>query len=236
MPGPPDAFPKKENPPITNGVIADLEYDPSYFLDRGFSQKTIDDFDLGLYLPSDYIIHQRMMCPLYNIKGDLIGFNGRSIHPRNEWTGGFYPKDFKPENDEVASWFQKWRAYPHTFERRYNLYGINKSSAEIKKTKTAILVEGLPDTWGMWGHGVRNVVGLYGVFFTGPQKEMLKSIGCKNIVMALDGDASGWSASRRISKTNRRDFNFKIVNLPTGKDPGDLTSEEFNSIKDQLAW
>jgi len=177
-----------------------------------------------------------MMVPLHNIKGELIGFNGRSIHPRNEWTGGFYPEGFEPESDEVASWFQKWRAYPHSFERRYNLYNIHKAKSEIQRTRTAVLVEGLPDSWGMWSHGVRNVAGIYGVFLTPPQIKTLKGIGCRNIIMALDGDASGWSASRRIVKTHRNKFNFKIVNLPEGKDPGDLTVEEFKSIEGDLVW
>ena len=218
-------------------LMSELEYKPEYFMERGFSKKTIDEFGGGFYLPSDWVVHQRSLIPIHDRNNDLVGFLGRSIHPRDKWTGGFFPKKFRPEKG-TGQWFTKWRSYPQRIlggSLRADLYNINRASRHIGESGSCVIVEGALDCWRVWETGVKNVVAAIGIRLSKDNARLLQDVGCKRLNIMLDGDAPGLRGAKAMSSKYESYFDeIKIIRIPDGKDPADLTKKQLRKIKRQL--
>ena len=217
-------------------IMGELKYKPEYLLDRGFSQETIDHFGAGFYIPSKFVIHQRSVFPVHNVEGGLVGFLGRSVHPRNKWTGGFYPKDFKPQKG-LGQWYGKWRSYPQTIMGRgrinSDLYNLNRVSKKIQDTGTCILVEGAMDVWNLWQNGI-DAVAAVGIKVTRNNIDKLLKAGCKKLKVMFDGDRPGLKGAKSIKKKYGNLMDIEIIRIPDGKDPGDMSKSQIDEIRHKL--
>ena len=138
----------KVNDVMPEEKLDNLSPDFSSILDRGFKTSTLEHFNVGL-CESPMIIHQRLMIPIRNEDGKIVGFTGRSIHSVNAETGGYHPPEFKPQNGS-GKFFSKWRTYPKNFNKSIELYNFNEAKHHIRQTNTCFLVEGPFDVWRMW--------------------------------------------------------------------------------------
>ncbi len=151
----------------------------------------------------------RIMFPIRNPRGQVIGFGGRVL-------GAGEPKYL---NSPETSVFSKGR----------ELYGLFEGRDAIRAADCVIVVEGYMDVVMLAHHGVRNAVATLGTATT-PQhvSKLLRLV--ERVVFAFDGDAAGRRAAWRALEsclpqwvdTWRVDFLF----LPSQHDPDSFIREQ----------
>src|SRR3989344_8720179 len=150
--------------------------------------------------------HDRVMFPLFDLHGRIVGFTGRILQDR-EGTSKYV-------NSPETLIYNKSRL----------IYGLNFAKTEIRKKDEVIIVEGNVDVITCHEAGYSNVVGSSGTAFTVQQLESLKRF-TQNVSFALDADKAGLGARRRaVERALAADFNVKIISIPKNlaKDPDEL--------------
>jgi DNA primase len=99
---------------------------------------------------------------------------------------------------------------------------------KIKNTNHVILVEGIFDVINMWKIGYKNTLCIFGTTnFTKKKAEILDNIGITRVDIMMDSDASGQKAAEKIAELlDARNIYARIITLPKGVDPGELTREQ----------
>ncbi len=137
----------------------------------------------------------RIIFPIIDENGDVIGFGGRSID-------NIEPKYLNSKESLV-------------FKKKYTLYGINLAKNAIMKADSVILVEGYMDVVAMHKMSVCNTVGTLGTACTEYHiKKLMKYT--KNIVFAFDNDAAGARATEAAVKVALKNGVNPTVLLPYG--------------------
>lgn len=141
--------------------------------------------------------YDRIMVPLKDSFGRVIGFSGRALNVEIQKVKYLN----SPEN--------------FLFHKRKMLYNLDAARKYIEASKEAILVEGYFDVMGLWQSGIKNVVCSMGTALTEEQTLLLKSAETVNI--CYDGDAAGAHGTQLgIKRLVERSFNVKTVTLPIG--------------------
>jgi DNA primase len=142
----------------------------------------------------------RIMFPIKDVYGNIIGFTGRII-VETENSGGKYV------NTPQTPIFDKSRA----------VYGIDKAKMAIKAKDEMILVEGQMDVIANHIIGIKNVVAASGTALTEDHIRLLKRYS-QNILFAFDADEAGIKAAKRgIDLALLNGLNVKIISIPEGK-------------------
>ena len=164
----------------------------------------------------------RLMFPICNVDGKVIGFGGRRIDEEDE------PKYINsPESD--------------IYQKRKSFYGINKSKDFIRREDRAILVEGYTDFLSLYSSGIKNVVATLGTSLTREHVSILRRY-TENVVVIFDSDESGQKAAvRSLDVLLQEGILPRVAPLPPGHDPDSYISEagekEFNKIiDDSTSW
>lgn len=148
----------------------------------------------------------RVLFPLYDRRGRVIGFGGRII-------GDGQPKYMNSPESLV-------------FNKSSSLLGLYQQGDEIRRKKQAILVEGNFDLVSLVVHGCPNVVAPLGTALTAQQLKLLKGYADECILL-FDGDAAGVKAAMRsVPLFLREQMAGKVALLPTGHDPDTFIREE----------
>lgn len=154
----------------------------------------------------------RIMFPIHNHFGKVVGFTGRLMPGSAETEAGKYVNS--PETP--------------IFNKSKLLFGFDKSKNFIREAKNAVLVEGQMDFLMAWQDGVKNLAATSGTALTGEHLKTLKRLA-DNLIVFFDSDNAGLIASERaIDLASASDFTVKIANLslvPSAvglKDPADL--------------
>lgn len=148
----------------------------------------------------------RLMFPIRNARGELIGFGGRTL------------------GDDEAKYLNS----PETplFSKGRNLYGLKEAAAEIRRRKYAFVVEGYLDCISMSGAGFENTVAPLGTALTEEQVRLLKRYA-DSAVIVFDGDAAGRGAIlRSLTPCLRQGLDAEMILLPEGQDPDSLLKAE----------
>lgn len=103
---------------------------------------------------------------------------------------------------------------------------------KVKNTNHIILVEGLFDMLNMWQLGYKNTLCIFGASnFNKKKLSILDQLGVTRVDIAMDSDAAGTRAAEKIAGLlDSRNIYARIIKLPEGKDPGDLTSIEAERV------
>lgn len=153
---------------------------------------------------------ERLMFPIYDGRGDPVGFGGRSLGERG-------PK-YKNSADSVI--YQKSRL----------LYGLNWAKAEIVARGSVVICEGYTDVMAFVLAGVPNVVATCGTALADDHFQILKNLARK-IVLAYDADAAGQAAAERCFQWEQRfEVQFDVADLPVGRDPADVWQKDPSSL------
>src|SRR5260370_2141799 len=131
----------------------------------------------------------RLMFPIHNESGKVIGFGGRALRSGDE------PKYL---NSPETSLYRK----------SYVLYNFHRAQDAIRQSAYSVLVEGYMDVIGVYSAGVRNVVASCGTALTNTQVRTLKRHP-ERIVVNFDPDPAGANAAER-SIQMLLDENFRI--------------------------
>lgn len=143
---------------------------------------------------------KRVMFPIINIRGRVIGFSGRAM-PGDDKTGAKY---INTSDTPV-------------YKKSENLFGMN--FAKNHCDEQIILVEGNMDVISLHQAGFQNTVAALGTSFTSEQANLLSRY-TKSIVLMLDADAAGQKAVKRAGEIlQNTGIDVRVVLLPDGKDP-----------------
>lgn len=140
----------------------------------------------------------RVMFPVFDYKGRVIGFGGRVMD------------DSKP----------KYLNSPETavFKKGTNLYGLNFTVKNLTE-RLLIIVEGYMDCISLHQYGITNVVASLGTALTQNQAKLLKRYADR-IIISYDADAAGQTATvRGLEILRNAGFDVRVLKVPQGKDP-----------------
>jgi DNA primase len=206
----------------------------TYLSKRGIDKDIIKKFEIGLSLPnnadltelllkkkydivdlnkagltnSNYDVYKdRIMFPLFDINGKVVGFSGR-IYKDSQ--------DNKYLNTKETPIFVKG-------EQLYN-YHIAKEKARI--LKYVIIMEGFMDVIRASTIGYENVIALMGTALTHEQMKLIKRLS-NNIILCLDGDNPGKAAAYKLGEEFLKEkIEVKVVTLPNNDDPDSFILKE----------
>ena len=160
----------------------------------------------------------RLVFPIIDERGRPVAFGGRVL------PGGNIESDAKYWNSLESAIFHK----------RRTLYAFDRARETIRRSKTAIIVEGYMDCIACHQAGVTNAVATLGTAMTEDHVRFLRRFAEK-VVLVYDSDKAGKDAAERsISRFLAEDLDLRILSVPSGKDPADYledhTSEEFYAL------
>jgi DNA primase len=156
---------------------------------------------------------KRIMFPIHNRRGRVIGFGGRVIDPEDE------PKYLNSPETAV-------------FHKGSELYGLYRVSQLHRQLKDLLVVEGYMDVVMLAEHGIDNAVATLG---TATTTEHLHNLfrASTEITFCFDGDSAGHKAAWRafeISLPELLDHHqIKFLFLPDGEDPDSMVQKEGNA-------
>jgi len=106
-----------------------------------------------------------------------------------------------------------------------------------EKHKTIVLVEGIFDMLNCYDKGLHNVVCTFGTtkLLTDVPEKLLsfKVMGIQKVFILYDGDTAGREAARKIKPLiEESGFMCEIIDLPEGDDPGIISQDYVDSIKE----
>jgi DNA primase len=143
----------------------------------------------------------RLMIPIRSPEGRTIAFGGRLLE------GADGPKYL---NSRESSLYRK----------SDTLYGLDLAREEIRRRRSAVLVEGYFDCIGLHGAGVKNAVALCSTALTSGHLAALARADAKELVLLLDGDEAGRAAVERLAGSLlAAGAATKVAMLPEGEDP-----------------
>ncbi len=152
----------------------------------------------------------RVMFPIQDQIGRIIGFGGRRINDEDE------PKYINSAESAI-------------FDKSTTLYGLHQAAQEIRKTRVAIITEGYMDTIACHQAGVKNAVATLGTAMTAGNAKVLRRL-CDTVVLLFDGDTAGQKAAERaVEIFFAEPVDVRIAALSThtdAKDPDELLKRE----------
>ena len=161
----------------------------------------------------------RIMFPIHNAKGIVIGFGGRVINPEDT------PKYYN--SPETA-----------LFQKSYELYGLLAARKAIRDNGYVIVVEGYMDVVALAQHGISNAVATLGTATTLFHIKKLTRY-TDEIVFCFDGDNAGrtaaWRAMNNSLSAVTDNSQLKFLFLPDKHDPDSFVREISNVAFKSLA-
>ncbi len=157
----------------------------------------------------------RVIFPIINTGGKVIGFGGRIIGDGN-------PKYLNSQESDV-------------FQKKNNLYGLNLARTDIAKEDRIILVEGYMDVISLYQAGIRNVCASLGTALTENQARLIKRY-TKNVVLSYDADEAGQNAAMRgVDILYQESLRPRVLKVTDGKDPDEFIKSKGRSAFVKLA-
>lgn len=135
----------------------------------------------------------RIMFPVFDLNGQVVGFGGRV---------------FKQVGETA-----KYINTPQTllYDKSGVIYGLNNAKLVVRKQNQCVVTEGYTDVIMCHQAGFENTVAASGTALTSQHLNILKRYS-ENLVLAFDMDVAGDSATKRgINLAQEQGFNIKII-------------------------
>lgn len=167
---------------------------------KGYDLKTLND--IGISNTNKDVYMNRIMFPLYDLNGRVVGFSGRRYD-------GI--KDNKYVNTKGTEIFQKGET----------LYNYHLAREHIRSKNQVIVMEGFMAVIRSKEIGIKNAVGLMGTAMTKEQANLIKRLSEK-VILCLDGDEPGRKAClENGNELEKIGCQVRVVELGDGLDPDD---------------
>ena len=217
-----------------------------YLNKRGISLEDVNRFGIGLsgdndilyktlsnkkFLPLDMIevgllknvgnyhdtFKNRIMFPIKDLEGNVVGFSGRKYLPNTE-----NESKYINTNETVV------------FKKGEILYNYSDCITDIKLNKNVYLFEGFMDVIAAVKSNIKNSVASMGTALTSNQINALKRI-TNNVTLCFDSDGPGVQATiKAIYLLTNAEINVNVVVIPDGKDADEYLfnngSEKLHSV------
>jgi DNA primase len=175
----------------------------------------------------------RVIFPIRDATGNATGLGGRIL----KGADGTDPEGPKYLNSPATPLFDKSRT----------LYLLDRAKTPIRKTGTAVIVEGYTDALMAHQAGFTNVVASLGTALTPGQVALLIRYAAKKIVLAYDVDPAGEKAgtlgvtsleglTRQLAAgdTEVELDEVRVARLPDGKDPDETIRESPDAWREAI--
>ena len=154
----------------------------------------------------------RMMTPIIDIRGNVIGFGGRVLD------------DSKPKYVNTADTL--------VYKKSHEVFAMNY--AKNSKEDFLIVAEGYMDVIALHQAGFTNAVACLGTALTSEQARLMKRY-TDEVVLSYDSDEAGQKATKRaIQIFTDSGMKVKVLKLTGGKDPDEIIKnhgkERFKSL------
>ena len=183
----------------TKSLLTDL------LIKKGYSDKEL--LESGITSSNNDKIYDtfsnRIMFPLYDIEGKVVGFSGRIFDDSD---------NSKYVNSKESEIFKKSKI----------IYNYHKAKDYARREKHVIITEGFMDVIALYKRGIKNVVATMGTAITSEHIGLIKKIST-NVILCFDGDNAGEKAT--ISCSNeliKNNVMPKIIRLRDKLDPDDF--------------
>ncbi|MBI3183325.1 MAG: DNA primase [Myxococcales bacterium] len=203
-----------------------------YLEGRGVAEAVSKAFGLGYSSPAwselaDHLYQRGLIDP--GVKAGLIAqrksgegyvdfFRGRLTIPIRSPEGRTIAFGARLLEGEGAKYINSRES--RLYNKSETLYGMDQAREEIRRRKSAVLVEGYFDCIGLHAAGVKNAVALCSTALTPGHLSLLSRCEAKELVLLLDGDEAGRKAIERLSgPLLAAGANAKVATLPEGEDP-----------------
>ena len=169
---------------------------------KGWDLDTLDKLGLinkvGTNIYDTFI--NRIMIPIENLKGEIVGFTGRIFNDDNT------AKYLNTKETDI-------------FKKSGLLFNYHNAKNYIREKQSVIVVEGNMDAIKLSSKGFKNVVALMGVALSNEQIDILKRLKA-TVILMLDNDKAGLDATLKNGEVlNKVGIDTKIVRLTEAKDP-----------------
>jgi DNA primase len=175
----------------------------TYLLSQGYTEQELVTGGLARWREGDTLggerngiydyFRSRLIFPIRDIRGRVIGFGGRALG------------DNKP----------KYLNSPQTilFEKNTVLYAIDMAKDAIKQNGQVVIVEGYVDAVIAHQYGTKQTVACIGSAITEKHIQQLKKM-TRQVTLALDPDAAGSAATEHGIQEALKGFDRTIVPVP----------------------
>lgn len=177
--------------------------------------------DLGLLNQSGLNFHDvfvnRIMFPIHNISGEVVGFTGRIYLPNAS------PPKYLNSKETII------------FKKGDILFNYHRAKDAIRLEKKVIIVEGNMDAIRMYANGIKNTIALMGTSLTSYQIKELKKLRVP-IILMLDNDDAGFTATYQVgSLLEKENIPVLVVRLHGEKDPDEyILKNGLEAMRDNI--
>lgn len=183
----------------------------TYLEGRGYPRELIESYHIGFVGNGYSYMSNRVIVPIRDIDGAIVGFSGRTIF--EDWKVRGIPK-----------WCDS-----KGFVKTNFLFNLDRAKNHIQEADAAILVEGPFDVLRLVQAGIENCVAVLGRKLHNAQIGQLLTTGCNKLFVAFDSDVAGQSGADNANRTASSFFSVEQIKLPV-KDAGDATVEQLREI------
>ena len=163
------------------------------------------------------VFSNRIMIPIENLKGQVVGFTGRIFNGEKDTA-----KYMNTKETEI-------------FKKGQILFNYHNARNSIREEKCVIVVEGNMDAIKLSASGIKNVVALMGVALSKEQIDVLRKLKVP-IILMLDNDSAGLEATvKNGDELQKYDVDLRVVRLTDAKDPDEyIRIKGVDALKDNI--
>jgi DNA primase len=169
----------------------------------------------------------RLIWPIRDITGDVVGFGARKLASDEEDNG---PKYLNTPETPI-------------YKKSQLLYGLDRAKKEIAKQRQVVVVEGYTDVMAVHLAGVTTAVATCGTAFGDDHIRILRRLLMDDdsfrgeVVFTFDGDAAGQKAALRAFDDDQKFVTQTFVAVePNGLDPCELRQKSGDgAVRDLIA-
>ncbi len=178
----------------------------SFLVSKGFNIQDLIKWGLLVERNGQVIdkFRERVMQPIFNLKGEVVAFSGRYIGTVKE-----APKYLNSPETPV-------------YKKNEMLYGLYQAREHLKDNKFLILVEGNIDILSSHRVGIGNIVAPLGTAFTANQAKLIKRFA-DTVYFSFDTDNAGLKALiRGMGIAEEIELKHKVIDLTGFQDADEL--------------
>jgi DNA primase len=169
----------------------------------------------------------RLVWPIHDITGDVVGFGARKLASDEEDNG---PKYLNTPETPI-------------YKKSQLLYGLDRAKKEIAKSRQVVVVEGYTDVMAAHISGVTTAVATCGTAFGDDHIRILRRLLMDDdsfrgeVIFTFDGDAAGQKAALRAFDDDQKFVTQTFVAVePNGLDPCELRQKSGDgAVRDLIA-
>ena len=169
----------------------------------------------------------RLVWPIHDITGDVVGFGARKLASDEEDNG---PKYLNTPETPI-------------YKKSQLLYGLDRAKKEIAKSRQVVVVEGYTDVMAAHLSGITTAVATCGTAFGDDHIRILRRLLMDDdsfrgeVIFTFDGDAAGQKAALRAFDDDQKFVTQTFVAVePNGLDPCELRQKGGDgAVRDLIA-